>query len=163
MSSPLSARQLLRDSLPVPLILVVWILPARLLGGGTGQALFVAGLAMAALYVVVRGAGLSSRCRSATEPADVAAILEENLRVLAVAAVWFLAAQLLWFALSSPLGILPDLRYLDLFGAIMFALNGAGAGTVLLYAVALGRARLAAEPAGAGPVGGAGFSRSGPR
>lgn len=152
MSSPLSARQLLRDSLPVPLILAVWILPANLLGGGTGQALFVAGIAMVALYVVVRGAGRSSRCRAGTEPADVGAILEENVRVLVVAAAWFLAAQFLWFVFSSPLGVLPDLRYLDVFGAIVFALNGAGVGVVLLYAVAVGRARLVAGPTAAGPV-----------
>ena len=110
-SALLSARQLLRDSLPVPLIFVVWILPARLLGGGTGKALFVAGLAMVALYVVVRGTAVSSRCRTGTEPSDVAGLLEENFRVLVVAGVWFVAAQLLRFAFSSPFGVLPDLRY----------------------------------------------------
>lgn len=154
MLSPFSTRQLLRDSLPVPLILAVWVIPARLLSGGTGQALFVGGLAMVTLYVVVRGAGLSTQCQPTTEPADLAALLEENVRILVVAAVWFLAAQLLWFAFSSPLGVLPDLRYVDVFGAILFALNGAGAGTVLLYAVAVGRARIGATPSGSGPVGG---------
>lgn len=162
MPSRLAARQLLRDSLPIPPILLVWVLPSQYPGAGTGQALFVAGLAMAALYVAVRGAGLASRCRPATEPADVATILEENVRVLAAAAVWFLAAQVLWIAFSSPLGVLPDLRNLEVFGAIVFALNGAGAGTALLYAVAVGRARLVAEPAGSSPVGGGRFGRSGP-
>jgi hypothetical protein len=128
------------------------MLPANLLGGGTGQALFVAGLAMVALYVVVRGAGLSSRCRAGTEPGDVAALLGENVRVLAVAAVWFLAAQILLFVFSSPLGVLPDMRHVDVFGALVFALNGAGVAAVLLYAVAVGRARLVAGPTAAGPV-----------
>jgi hypothetical protein len=142
MSAILSARQLLRDSLPVPLILAVWVVPARLLGGGTGQALFVAGIAMVALYVVVRGTAVSSRCRTGTEPSDVAALLEENVRVLVAAAVWFAAAQFLWLAFSSPFGVLPDLRSVDPLGAIVFALNGAGAGVALLYAVAVGRTRL---------------------
>jgi len=154
MPSPLSPRRLLCDSLPIPLILLVWVLPGRYLGRGTGQALFVAGLAMAVLYVVVRGAGLSSRCRTAVEPADPLDVLEENVRVPAVAAVWFVAAQVLWYAFSSPLGVLPDLRRFGGFDAVILALNGAGAGTVLLYAVAVGRARFAADPSGIGPIGG---------
>jgi hypothetical protein len=139
--APLTARALLRESLPVVAVLFFWSVLSWPTIPGVDDALRTAGLAMVALYVVVRGVSLS-RHVSAPVFSDVASVLRENVRAALPAAGWFVAAHLvaalesLWQGVGLP-GLFTSPR-----GALvrLFALTGVA--TVGLYAVAVGTAAL---------------------
>jgi hypothetical protein len=139
--APLGVRTVLEESLPVAAVLFFWSVLAWPAGHGVESALDTAGLTMAALYVVVRGVGLSRRV-TAPSFSGVDAVLRENVRAALPAAGWFVAASLvsaiesLWNGLDLP-GLFVSPR-----GALVRVFVLTGVATVGLYAVAVGTAAL---------------------
>ncbi|MFB6170239.1 MAG: hypothetical protein ABEJ06_03745 [Haloarculaceae archaeon] len=146
MSSALGVRRLYGESLPVAVALSFWVVLSWFGGApGVARGLRLAGVVMALLYVVVRGRAIARSQPPTPQPTDVAGVLSENLRVLAAAGGWFLAA--LVAALVDPywrvVG-LPGL-FASPVDSLVFVLSGTGVGTVLLYALAVGLPRLRSE------------------
>jgi hypothetical protein len=151
--SPLSVPRLLRESLPIAVVLLFWTILSWPLPtpGAVAGPMRTAGVAMAALYVVVRGIALAD---GTTPPAleDAATLVRENARVFVAAAAWFLAAGLvdagggLWDALDFPGLFTSPVDTL----ASAFVLTGLG--TVALYAVTVGVAAVRDDNAGSRPA-----------
>lgn len=140
----LPPRRLAREGIPIAVILLFWNLLAVVVGPHeVGGAVRTAGTVMAALYVVVRGAGLSSK---AVPPitGDPGAVLRENVRLAVPAGAWFLGSIVV-FLLGT--AVRPQVHVLS--GAVTSlegALAGAGLGVVGLYAVATGFAAFEKDP-----------------
>ena len=150
----LHPRRLFRESVPVAAVLLFWmalswfgwhsVVTARVRD---------AGLVMALLYAVTRGVELGRSHPGAgvgaPAPDDAASavdvsrrVLRENARVALPAGAWFVAALLvgvaesLWDATGLPGAFVSPAN------ALSFVLAGAGVGVVVIYAVAVGTARI---------------------
>ena len=84
--------------------------------------------------------------RTADGPRALADVLRENGWVLVGAGGWFLAVQALGWGLRVAPWI-DWLRELMIVDLAAFVLNWTGVGAVVLYAVAVGSARVRADPA----------------
>jgi len=150
----LPPKRLAAEGLPVAATLLFWTAASWLLtlDPTTAGAVRDAGVAMAALHVVVRGVSLAPRV-SPPPVRDVGAVLRENARVAVPAGGWFAAAAVvhligqLWTDVGAP-GL-----FVSPAEPVAFVLAGAGLGVVGLYAVAVGTTVLRREAsAGAGGV-----------
>lgn len=132
----LPPRRLAREGVPVAVILLFWSLLAAIAEPHeVGGSVRTAGYLMAALYVVVRGAGLASDAAApATE--DLEAVLAENARLALPAGLWFLGAIAVFFIGTV---VRAQVRALtSVVTSLEGAFAGAGLGVVGLYAVATG-------------------------
>lgn len=135
----LRPKRLAEEGVPVAAILLFWTVVSWVftLNPTLSGAARDAGIVMAALYVVVRGARLAPEV-SPPETDDVRVIVRENARVAVAAGAWFLAAAL--FHLVDQFWL--ELRGLRPFFSrtewVVQLLAGAGLGVVALYAVAVG-------------------------
>lgn len=144
----LPPRRLAREGIPIAVILLFWNLLAVVAEQHeVGGAVRNAGFVMAALYVVVRGAGLASET---VGPAtgDPKAVLAENVRLAVPAGAWFVGAVLV-FALDANLYRYHPSLVATVVGS---ALAGAGLGVVGLYAVAAGFATFGSEASSEAPT-----------
>ncbi len=151
MSLPLEPHQLLRDSLPIAVILTLWMILDIIFF----QVIFLplpggfrwGGIVMALLYVVVKGVQ-RGREISAPTPTDIRGILIENAQVLLVAGVWFVLAGI-YYEFSHYRWVLGPLWFLipsTALGSFVFAATGVL--TVVYCAVALGKARVSSGSGG---------------
>jgi len=136
----LPPRRLVREGVPIVAILLFWNLLAVFVDPhGIGGAVRNAGVVMAVLYVVVRGAGLAPEAvPPSTE--DIGAVLWENARLAVPAGAWFLAA-LVVYLLGTALGTAVRRQFhfvSEVVTSLEGAFAGAGLGVVGLYAVATG-------------------------
>jgi len=144
---PLGPRRLVRESVPIAITLSVWQVAALVLSrSGTDDALRLAGLAMAGLYALVRGVTLCAHLDVDATPRALADVLRENGWVLVGAGGWFLLVQALGWGLRVAPWI-DWVRELVVVDLAAFVLNWTGVGAVVLYAVAVGSARVRADPA----------------
>ena len=142
MVSPPDTRHLLRESAPVAVILLFWVILSSLVQPAIATGLLRAGVIMALLYTIVRGVTLTRTHPPASQPDDLKGILRENVRVALPAGVWFLAAHLVYFIeqLWDMLGIPGwDTSPAD---SLAFVFIGAGVAVVLLYAISVGLPRV---------------------
>lgn len=148
METALDTRRLVRESVPIALVLIFWtLLSVVALVPWLGTGLRSAGLLVAGVYVLARGRQLADEIDVETtvpeSPTDVEAILQENFEVLLAAGLWFLLAM----ALTVPHYALGALGIAWLPGALTeapaFVLTATGVGTVGLYSVAVAPSRLA--------------------
>lgn len=152
MSSALDARRLLEESVPAAVVLLFWVVLSWFGRPPVETGLRYAGVAMVLLYVGVRGAALAESLSPPPLPEDPEDVLRENARVAVPAGAWFLAALLVYVVegLWNLLGV-PG-AFTSPADSLAFVLTGAGVATVLLYAVAVGLARVRdAETSDAGP------------
>lgn len=142
MVSPLDTRRLLRESAPVTVILLFWVVLSSVVRPTIATGLLRAGVIMALLYTVVRGVALARTHQPTPQPDDLEGILRENVRVALPAGVWFLAAYLVYFIeqVWDVLGI-PGWDTSPAEG-LAFVFVGAGVAVVLLYAISVGLPRV---------------------
>jgi hypothetical protein len=138
----LPPRELAREGIPVAAILLFWyLLGAIAEPHEVGGAVRNAGFIMAALYVAVRGAGLSSKAVGPVTR-DPRAALVENARLAVPAGIWFLGAIIVFVAgMDTHVHILSTVVM-----SVASALAGTGLGVVGLYAVATGFAAFRSRP-----------------
>jgi hypothetical protein len=138
----LPSRRLAREGVPIAVILLFWNLLAVVPDPhGVGGAVRSAGVVMATLYVVVRGAGLASEAVGPVTGNPEAA-LRENARLAVPAGAWFLGSMVVFLASTAT-----HLHVLStVVERIASALAGAGLGVVGLYAVATGFAAFRSRP-----------------
>lgn len=155
--APLDARRLLRESFPVAVILAFWTLLSLLaMVPWLGWGLRVAGLVVAGQYVWIEGVQLADAVSPASRPADVSeravVALRENVHVLLAAGAWFLVA-LVPGVVVRVLEFAGVIRRPAIFGLepVTFVLTATGVATVSLYAIAVGRSRLATGAGARGP------------
>lgn len=146
MVSPLDTRSSLRESVPVAVILLFWMLLSSVVIRPIATHLLRAGIVMALLYTVVRGVALARTHQPTRRPDDLEGILRENVRVALPAGVWFLAAHLVYFIeqVWDRLGILGSVS--PLVEPLVFSFSGSGVAVVVLYAVAVGLPRVRDTP-----------------
>lgn len=142
MASPLDTRRLLRESAPVAVILLFWVVLASFVPAEIATGLMRAGIIMAVLYTIVRGLAIAETLEPARLPTDVEGILRENVRVAIPAGSWFLAAHAIYLVeqLWDMLGI-PGWDTSPA-GEISFVFVGTGVAAVLLYAISVGVPRV---------------------
>lgn len=133
---PLRTKRLAEEGSPVAAILLFWYVLAAVVefSPALGSTVADAGVAMAALYVAVRGAALAPDA-PALETGEVRIVLYENAHAALSAGLWFVGAAVAYAVHQSYV-------YHELVGAIADALAGAGLGVVGVYAVAVGVATL---------------------
>jgi len=150
MPSPLDARRLVEETVPVAVVLLFWSVLAAIAQSGVALGLRIAGVVMALLYVVVRALALADSLADDGQPVDSEPILRENATVAVASGVWFLTALLF----SAPIPIARQIVYLlrGLFSAISFAFAATGVLTVVLYAVAVGIVRVRTQSGSAEPT-----------
>lgn len=142
MESAIDTRRLLRESLPVAVILLFWVVLASFTPAEIATGLLRAGVVMALLYTIVRGLAIAETLEPTRQPTDVEGILRENVRVAIPAGVWFLAAQAIYLVE----------QLWDMFGIpgwdtspaaeISFVFVGTGVAVVVLYAISVGLPRV---------------------
>lgn len=142
MVSPLDTRRLLRESAPVAVILLFWVVLSSIAQPVIATGLLRAGIIMALLYIVVRGVTLAQTHPATSSPDDLEGILRENVRVAIPAGIWFLATHLVFFIehVWDMFGI-PGVATSPANG-IAYIFTGAGVAAVLLYAIAVGLPRI---------------------
>lgn len=142
MASTLDTRDLLRESTPVAIILLFWVVLSSVVIHSITNGLLRAGVIMALLYTVVRGVTLARTHQPTPQLDGLEGVLRENVRVALPAGVWFLAAHLVYSieTLWNRLGILGSVTFFaDL---LSFIFTGAGVAVVLLYAISVGLPRV---------------------
>lgn len=138
----LSLRQLVRESLPLPAILLLWSVLAAFVGAPIQSGLELVGVVMMTLYAVVRGVGLG-RTRDVDDgETDLPDVLRQNGRVAVVAGVWFLAATLVSLLRVAWRAFVELPAFSTVAEPVVFVFVGSGVGTVVLYAVAVATAEL---------------------
>lgn len=142
MESAIDTRRLLRESLPVAVILLFWVVLASFTPAEIATGLLRAGVVMALLYTIVRGLAIAETLEPTRQPTDVEGILRENVRVAIPAGVWFLAAQAIYLVeqLWDMFGI-PGWDTSPA-GEISFVFVGTGVAVVVLYAISVGLPRV---------------------
>lgn len=159
MDSPLDTRRLLRESAPMAVILLFWVLLASIAPSSVGTGLLRAGIIMALLYTIIRGLAIAQHHVPTSQPTDVEGILRENVRAAIPAGIWFLVSQVFYFVedLWDILGI-PGWDTSPA-GDLAFVFVSTGVAAVLLYAIAVGLPRArgidatpGGEPAGDVPA-----------
>jgi len=145
--------RLLRESAPVAVVLLFWVLLSSLLPDVVTDAVLLAGVVMALLLVVVRGVALAAALPTVPAPDDTGAVLRENVGVALGAGVWFLAALVVYAAegLWNLLGI-PG-AFTTPAPGLAFVFSATGVATVVLYAVAVGLPRVRRATDGGGSHG----------
>lgn len=128
--------RLFEESLPVFAVVFLWTLLAVFARYDLRWGLRSAGVVMALLYVVVRGAAIGHGVEPVGHPRSVVAALRDSVRALAPALPWFLLA----FALRAG----RDHTGLPLPRELVYISSTTGVLTVVLYAVVFGSARLRA-------------------
>jgi hypothetical protein len=139
----LTPRRLVAETVPVAAVLLFWVVVSWIAPLPTvSSGLRLAGVVMALLYVGVRGASLARTTPVATQPVAVAGVVRENARVLLAAGTWFLAAGVL--QALDPLWDLAGLpgAFTSPADSLAFVATGTGVAAVVLYAVAVGVARV---------------------
>lgn len=135
----LRPMRLAEEGVPVAAILlfwtfVSWVFTLSPVLSGTARD---AGIVMAALYVVVRGAGLAPEV-SPPETDDIRTILRENARIAVGAGPWFLSAALVHLVTQFWLEPRwPGLLFSRMDWVVQL-LAGVGLAVITLYAVACG-------------------------
>ena len=130
---------LLRESVPIAVVVAVWVALSLLGGAAAGPALRYAGVAMALGYVFVRSRSLADRTERASLSVTPAALVRANATPVLAAAPWFIAARLLpvvgqgWEALGLPGGFTSPAPALQFFAAAVGFL------TVVLYVAVFAR------------------------
>ena len=163
MVSVFEPRRLVREGAPVAAVLVFWVVLSWFgWESVVASAVRYAGVVMALFYAVTRGVELGRTVPAAGTqtpgPGDVRSVLYENARVALAAGAWFLAALAVYFVESAwDATGLPG-AFVSPAADLSFALAGAGVGCVVVYAVAVGtaRVRVGRERTGRGDVDGAG-------
>lgn len=142
MVSPLDTRHLLRESAPVAIILLFWVVLSSIVRPAIATGLLRAGVIMALLYTVVRGVTLTQIHSPLPQPEDLEGVMRENVRVALPAGVWFLTAHLVYVIedVWNALGI-PGL-HTSPAGGLAFVFIGTGVAVVLLYAISVGIPRV---------------------
>ena len=142
MVSSLDTRDLLRESTPVAIILLFWVVLSSVVIHSIANDLLRAGVIMALLYTVVRGVTLARTHQPTSQPDDLEGILRENVRVALPAGVWFLVAHLVYFieTLWDRFGIPGSVTFAA--EGLEFIFIGAGVAVVLLYAISVGLPRV---------------------
>lgn len=146
MTSPIATRQLLRESTPVAVILLFWVVLSSVVRPDIGSGLLRAGVIMAGLYTLVRGVMIAKPVHPTVQPTDLEGVLRENVTVAVPAGLWFIAAHLIYFV---------EHRW-DMMGIpgvatspandFVFVFIGTGVATVFLYAIVVGISRIREEP-----------------
>lgn len=137
MAITVSPRQLVRESLPIFGIVLLWAIPAALLQhGAVTTGLQAAGVVMALLYAGVRGYRLAGTVPVHGPVIEPAALLRTNLVALGGAGVWFLLA--LVADASGGFATLGGTIVTSPLAALEFASAATGVVTVVLYAVVVG-------------------------
>ncbi|WP_227131137.1 hypothetical protein [Halorubellus salinus] len=130
---------LLRESVPIAVVVAVWVALSLLGGAAAGPALRYAGVVMALGYVFVRSRSLADRTERASLPVTPAALVRANATPVLAAAPWFIAARLLpvvgdgWEALGLPGGFTSPAP------ALQFLAAAVGFLTVVLYVAVFAR------------------------
>ncbi|QLD89673.1 hypothetical protein HWV07_11820 [Natronomonas salina] len=128
--------QLFEESLPVFAVVFLWTLLAVFARYDLGSGLRYAGLVMALLYVVVRGAAVGRSVETVRHPTSVVDGLRDSVRSLAPASPWFLLAFALRVGRDYTGFVLPS--------ELVYVSSATGVLTVVLYAAVFGSARLRA-------------------
>ncbi len=155
MVSVFEPRRLAREGAPVAVVLLFWVALSWFgWESVVASALRYAGVVMALCYAVTRGVELGRAIPDAGTrtpgPGDVGGVLYENSRVALAAGAWFLAALAVYFAESAwDATGLPG-AFVSPAGDLSFTLAGAGVGCTVVYAVAVGTARVRAGRGGTG-------------
>lgn len=142
MASSLDTRRLLRESAPVAVILLFWVMLASFVPAEIATGLVRAGVVMALLYTIIRGLAIAQIHEPTRQPTDVEGILRENVRVAIPAGIWFLAAQAIYLVeqIWDMLGI-PGWDTSPA-GELAFVFVGTGVAAVVLYAISVGLPRV---------------------
>lgn len=126
--------RLFEESLPVFAVVFLWTLLAVFARYDLGSGLRNAGVVMALLYVVVRGAAIGNGVETVGHPKSVVAALRDSFRALVPASPWFLLAFALRVGRDYTGFLLPR--------ELVYVSSTTGVLTVVLYAVVFGSARL---------------------
>jgi hypothetical protein len=139
MNVRIDAGVLLRESVPVAVVVGVWTVLSLLGGSAAGPALRYAGIVMALGYVFVRSRTLADRTEHASLAVTPGAVIRANVTPVIGAAPWFLAARLLpvvgsaWERLGLPGGFTSPAP------ALQFLAAAVGLLTVALYVAVFAR------------------------
>lgn len=126
--------RLFEESLPVFAVVFLWTPLAVFARDDLRSGLRYAGVVMALLYVVVRGAAIGYGVETVGHPKSVVDGLRDSVRALVPASPWFLLA----FALRAG----RDYTGFVLPRELVYVSSATGVLTVVLYAVVFGSARL---------------------
>jgi hypothetical protein len=143
MTPALDARTLLRESVPLAVVVSVFTALSWLAGGpALGTALRYAGVALAFGYVLVQSRALAETIDATALPRSPGAVAASTLTPILGAGAWFLAARLLpvlgtgWDALGLPGA------FVNPTPALQFGTAATGFLTVVLYTAVFARTRL---------------------
>lgn len=140
----LNSQQLIRESAPVAVIILFWVIISSFVRPVIATGLLRAGIIMALLYTVVRGLTIAKTSPRTEQPTDIVGILGENLRAALPAGVWFLLAHAIFVVehIWDTYGI-PGVGSSPAEG-LAFVFIGAGVAAILLYALSVGVPRIRA-------------------
>ncbi|WP_323676451.1 hypothetical protein [Halorubellus sp. PRR65] len=145
MNARIDPSALLRESVPLAVVVGVWTVLSLLGGAAAGPALRFAGIAMALGYAFVRSRALAARTEGASLSLTPAALVRANATPVLAAAPWFLAARLLpvfgraWGRLGLPGAFVTPA------GALRFFAAAVGFLTVVLYVAVFARTHTTAD------------------
>ena len=128
--------RLFEESLPVFAVVLLWTLLAVFARHDLRTGLRYAGVVMALLYVVVRGAAIGHGVETVGHPKSVVEGLRDSFRALVPAFPWFLLAFALRAGRAYTGFTLPR--------ELVYVSSTTGVLTVVLYAVVFGSARIRA-------------------